>query len=293
LQHNKICIRIKISSIKYNTKEVTKLFIYGDANKMIKNLLSIAATFFVAINVMAGGDDRDEGPVESLDEVIEVIEPVTDKVVVGELEAQTMTLTNTNAEDEILAQQLAEFEEGLARESALADFQAKLAEEKAAAAESNAAYHAKLAREKALADFQAKLAEEKAAAAASNAAYQARLAEETRLAREKALADFQAKLAEEKAAAAASNAAYQARLAEETRLATVIGETSSGVEITVAAHEICEKTLGLTKYNLDKFTKSLATGTLYNEGPQLEHGTLFSPSRWDQYFDCVTEIANR
>ncbi len=192
---------------------------------MIKNLLSIAATFFVAINVMAGGDDRDEGPVESLDEVIEVIEPVTDKVVVGELEAQTMTLTNTNAEDEILAQQLAEFEEGLARESALADFQAKLAEEKAAAA--------------------------------------------------------------------ASNAAYQARLAEETRLATVIGETSSGVEITVAAHEICEKTLGLTKYNLDKFTKSLATGTLYNEGPQLEHGTLFSPSRWDQYFDCVTEIANR
>ncbi len=223
---------------------------------MIKNLLSIAATFFVAINVMAGGDDRDEGPVESLDEVIEVIEPVTDKVVVGELEAQTMTLTNTNAEDEILAQQLAEFEEGLARESALADFQAKLAEEKAAAAESNAAYHAKLAREK-------------------------------------ALADFQAKLAEEKAAAAASNAAYQARLAEETRLATVIGETSSGVEITVAAHEICEKTLGLTKYNLDKFTKSLAAGTLYNEGPQLEHGTLFSPSRWDQYFDCVTEIANR
>ena len=229
----------------------------------------MSAAFFVIFNVVAGGDDRDEGPVESLDSV----QPVTDKVVVGELEAQAMTLTS--AEDEALARELEEFEANLSEEARL--------EQELADAQSQ--LEAELARENALADFQAKLAEEKAAAAASNAAYQAKLA------REKALADFQAKLAEEKAAAAASNAAYQARLAEEARLAEVIGKTKSGVEITVAAHETCQETLGLTDYNIEKFIKFLAAGTLYNEGPQLEHGTSFSPSRWDDYFDCVENLS--
>ena len=236
---------------------------------MIKKLIIMSAAFFVIFNVVAGGDDRDEGPVESLDSV----QPVTDKVVVGELEAQAMTLTS--AEDEALARELEEFEANLSEEARL--------EQELADAQSQ--LEAELARENALADFQAKLAEEKAAAAASNAAYQAKLA------REKALADFQAKLAEEKAAAAASNAAYQARLAEEARLAEVIGKTKSGVEITVAAHETCQETLGLTDYNIEKFIKFLAAGTLYNEGPQLEHGTLFSPSRWDDYFDCVENLS--
>ncbi len=236
---------------------------------MIKKLIIMSAAFFVIFNVVAGGDDRDEGPVESLDSV----QPVTDKVVVGELEAQAMTLTS--AEDEALARELEEFEANLSEEARL--------EQELADAQSQ--LEAELARENALADFQAKLAEEKAAAAESNAAYQAKLA------REKALADFQAKLAEEKAAAAASNAAYQARLAEEARLAQVIGKTKSGVEITVAAHETCQETLGLTDYNIEKFIKFLAAGTLYNEGPQLEHGTLFSPSRWDDYFDCIENLS--
>jgi len=236
---------------------------------MIKKLIIMSAAFFVIFNVVAGGDDRDEGPVESLDSV----QPVTDKVVVGELEAQAMTLTS--AEDEALARELEEFEANLSEEARL--------EQELADAQSQ--LEAELARENALADFQAKLAEEKAAAAASNAAYQAKLA------REKALADFQAKLAEEKAAAAASNAAYQARLAEEARLAEVIGKTKSGVEITVAAHETCQETLGLTDYNIEKFIKFLAAGTLYNEGPQLEHGTSFTPSRWDDYFDCIENLS--
>ena len=236
---------------------------------MIKKLIIMSAAFFVIFNVVAGGDDRDEGPVESLDSV----QPVTDKVVVGELEAQAMTLTS--AEDEALARELEEFEANLSEEARL--------EQELADAQSQ--LEAELARENALADFQAKLAEEKAAAAASNAAYQAKLA------REKALADFQAKLAEEKAAAAASNAAYQARLAEEARLSQVIGKTKSGVEITVAAHETCQETLGLTDYNIEKFIKFLAAGTLYNEGPQLDHGTSFTPSRWDDYFDCVENLS--
>ncbi len=205
---------------------------------MIKKLIIMSAAFFVIFNVVAGGDDRDEGPVESLDSV----QPVTDKVVVGELEAQAMTLTS--AEDEALARELEEFEANLSEEARL---------------------------EQELADAQSQL--------------------EAELARENALADFQAKLAEEKAAAAASNAAYQARLAEEARLAQVIGKTKSGVEITVAAHETCQETLGLTDYNIEKFIKFLAAGTLYNEGPQLEHGTLFSPSRWDDYFDCIENLS--
>ena len=205
---------------------------------MIKKLIIMSAAFFVIFNVVAGGDDRDEGPVESLDSV----QPVTDKVVVGELEAQAMTLTS--AEDEALARELEEFEANLSEEARL---------------------------EQELADAQSQL--------------------EAELARENALADFQAKLAEEKAAAAASNAAYQARLAEEARLAEVIGKTKSGVEITVAAHETCQETLGLTDYNIEKFIKFLAAGTLYNEGPQLEHGTLFSPSRWDDYFDCIENLS--
>ena len=210
---------------------------------MINKFIVMSAAFFLIFNVFAGGDDRDEGPVESLDSVLEM-EPVTDKVVVGELDAQSMALTS--AEDEALARELEEFESSLADEARL---------------------------EQELADAEAQL--------------------EAELAREQALADFQAKLAEEKAAADASNAAYKARLAEEARLAEVIGQTKSGVEITVAAHETCQETLGLTDYNIQKFVDSLAAGRLYNEGPQLEHGTLFSPSRWDEYFDCVEKLASK
>ena len=99
--------------------------------------------------------------------------------------------------------------------------QAKVAEEKRLAEEANKA----VVKKNALAYFQRKLEEEKAAAAKSTAAYQAKVAEEKRLAEEasanteemkrsEALADFQQKLKEEKDAAAKSTAAYQAKVAE-------------------------------------------------------------------------------
>ncbi|MEO1939444.1 hypothetical protein [Candidatus Thioglobus sp.] len=55
----------------------------------MKNTLSFVAAFTLATSVMAGGDDRDMGPVESFDSV----QPVTEKVVVGNQDPNTMTLS--------------------------------------------------------------------------------------------------------------------------------------------------------------------------------------------------------
>ena len=57
---------------------------------MMKNILSIMAVFALTTNVMAGGDDRDMGPVESFDSLA----PVAEQIVVGDQNANTMTLTN-------------------------------------------------------------------------------------------------------------------------------------------------------------------------------------------------------
>ncbi|RUM79905.1 MAG: hypothetical protein DSZ19_02585 [Candidatus Thioglobus sp.] len=57
---------------------------------MMKNILSIMAVFSLTTNVMAGGDDRDMGPVESFDSLA----PVAEQIVVGDQNANTMTLTN-------------------------------------------------------------------------------------------------------------------------------------------------------------------------------------------------------
>ena len=59
---------------------------------MMKNTLSFVAAFTLASSVMAGGDDRDLGPVESLDEMM----PTADQVVVGNQDPQEMTLTDTS-----------------------------------------------------------------------------------------------------------------------------------------------------------------------------------------------------
>ncbi len=56
---------------------------------MMKKTLSFVATFALATSVMAGGDDRDLGPVESFDSMA----PVTEKVVVGNQDPNTMTLS--------------------------------------------------------------------------------------------------------------------------------------------------------------------------------------------------------
>ena len=56
----------------------------------MKNILSFVAVFALTTNVVAGGDDRDMGPVESFDSLA----PVAEQIVVGDQNANTMTLTN-------------------------------------------------------------------------------------------------------------------------------------------------------------------------------------------------------
>ena len=57
---------------------------------MMKSTLSFMAVFALTANVVAGGDDRDMGPVESFDSLA----PVAEQIVVGDQNANTMTLTN-------------------------------------------------------------------------------------------------------------------------------------------------------------------------------------------------------
>lgn len=52
----------------------------------------IILTAFLASNVLAGGDDRDRGPVESLDSMA----PVADRIVPGNQDAHSMKLTDTS-----------------------------------------------------------------------------------------------------------------------------------------------------------------------------------------------------
>ena len=58
---------------------------------MIKNTLSFVAAFALATSVMAGGDDRDMGPVESFDEIA----PTADQTVVGNQDPQELILGTT------------------------------------------------------------------------------------------------------------------------------------------------------------------------------------------------------
>ena len=62
---------------------------------MIKNTLSFVAAFALATSVMAGGDDRDVGPVESFDEIAPIAEPVADQTVVGNQDPQELVLGTT------------------------------------------------------------------------------------------------------------------------------------------------------------------------------------------------------
>ncbi|HCJ77928.1 MAG TPA: hypothetical protein DHV75_03050, partial [Gammaproteobacteria bacterium] len=60
--------------------------------KIMKNTLSFVAAFALATSVMAGGDDRDVGPVESFDEIAPIAEPVADQTVVGNQDPQELIL---------------------------------------------------------------------------------------------------------------------------------------------------------------------------------------------------------
>ena len=67
----------------------------------------------------------------------------------------------------------------------------------------------------------------------------------------------------------------------------VISKTSLGIIITEEMHNTCKSTLNLSESNVVRFKEALFSGNLYNIGPFDALGTLFSPSRWDNYFDCV------
>jgi len=107
--------------------------------------------------------------------------------------------------------------------AALATFQQKLADDKAAAAASTAAYQDSLLTEE-LATFEAQLEAELAA--------QEMMAEiEIEMARQASLEAFQEKLAADKAAAAASTAAYQSKRANDERIAVLMADLSLEKEL--------------------------------------------------------------
>ena len=202
---------------------------------------------------------------------------------------------------------MAEIQEEMARAEALAAFQQKLEDERAAAAAATAAYREQLALEEELAAFEAELEAQLAADAQALAAEkeiaafeaqleaelaaQALMAEiEEEMARAAALEAFLQKLEDEKAAAAASTAAYRASIEDE-----VIGEIvveDEVIEVTEEAHEACKYALGLSDANIALFESALADGTLFNKGPQSSNGTEFGPSRWDAYANCVSNYVN-
>ncbi|SFV80452.1 hypothetical protein MNB_SUP05-12-548 [hydrothermal vent metagenome] len=58
---------------------------------MMKKTLSFVAAFAMVTSVLAGGDDRDMGPVESFDSIV----PIADQVVVGNQDPQELILGTT------------------------------------------------------------------------------------------------------------------------------------------------------------------------------------------------------
>ena len=178
---------------------------------MTRKLIKYLLVLFLATNVFAGGDDRDEQA--NIEEEIAAFE--------AQLEAEL-------AAQEMMAEIIAEEE----RAKRLAEFQAKLEADKAAAAKSTAIYQARQQQEQIIKDNQAKR---------------------------------EAKLAEEKAAAA-ELAAFKAEL---------------------AAHEECKAALNLSDSNIALFKTALASGNLFNVGPQITAGTEFTANRWDDYASCI------
>jgi hypothetical protein len=189
---------------------------------------------------------------------------------------------------------LQEKETETVRQAALDAFQAKLAADKAAAAASTAAYQDSLLD----AEFAALEAQIQAEADAAEMIAEIKI----EMARLDALAIFQAKLADEKAAAAKSTAAYKAKLASEAiereidefeaELMEELLEESTGVEITITGetHNLCRSTLGLSEINIQLYNKALLGGYLGSIGPQVENGTEFSSTRWDNYISCISSL---
>jgi len=191
-----------------------------------------------------------------------------------------------------------ELMEALAIEQEIEAFEAKLAADLASdaldreLAEFEVQLKEELANQAALAKFLEKLAEERAAAVASTAAYQAKVAYDARVAKIKEDLvrqleevvepdDYKSHLVEELIAQAT------AQLEEEKFIGAISGEI-----VTVAIHEFCKDTLNLSDSNIALFKKALAGGYLGNVGPQVKHGTEFTANRWDKYITCVGSLGN-
>jgi len=177
------------------------------------------------------------------------------------------------------------------QEQMIKDRQAQLALEREIV-EFEAQLEIELTNQAALAEFLAKLADERAAAAASTAAYQAKIAYDARVAKIKEDLvrqleevvepdDFKSHLVEELIIKAS------AKLEEEKFIGAISGEI-----VTVAIHEFCEDTLNLSDSNIALFKKALAGGYLGNVGPQVKYGTEFTANRWDKYITCVGSLGN-
>jgi len=139
---------------------------------------------------------------------------------------------------------LQEKEVEIARQASLDAFQAKLADDKAAASASTAAYQDSLLAEE-LATFEAQLEVELAA--------QEMMAEiEVEMARQAALDAFQAKLAADKAFAAKSTAAYQSKRVNDARIAALMAELASQKMMTEIEVEMARQA------SLEAFQEKLA-----------------------------------
>ena len=215
--------------------------------------------------------------------VMDFVVPCSDLIVSIEEDPEQMIFVFADSEAAIQAKLAAkELMAEIEREMALAAFQQKLEDERAAAAAATQAYRDSLL-EAELAAFEAQLEAELAAAE-----MMAEIEEE--MARAAALEAFLQKLEDEKAAAAAATAAYRASLEDE-----VIGELvveDEVIVVTEEAHEACKYALGLSDANIALFEASLADGTLFNKGPQSTNGTEFGASRWDAYANCVSNYVN-
>jgi len=175
--------------------------------------------------------------------------------------------------DKLLFQELATFEAQLAAELAAQEMMAEIEVE--------------ITRQASLDVFRQKLADEKAAAAASTAAYQAKLVYDLRVTKimddlivqldELGITDdYKSTIVDE-----LINKATK-KLENEKFIGTISGEI-----VTVAIHDFCKVNLGLSDSNIELFKKALEGGYLGNVGPQVTNGTEFSSNRWDDYIDCV------
>ena len=168
----------------------------------------------------------------------------------------------------------------------LAAFEAQL-EAELAAQEMMAEIEAEMARQAALDAFLQKLADEKAAATASTAAYQAKLAYDRRVTKimddlivqldELGIIDDYKLIIKDELINEATE-----KLEDEKFIGTISGEI-----VTVAIHDFCKVNLGLSDSNIVLFKKALEGGYLGNVGPQVTNGTEFSSNRWDEYIECV------